>query len=48
MRIEAPPGANSGEACSMHQTGRLGRGFRAGLLALVLLAVALSTVRPFD
>lgn len=32
----------------MDQTGRFGSGFRAALLALVLLAVALSAVRPFD
>lgn len=32
----------------MDRTGRFGSGFRAALLALVLLAVALSAVRPFD
>ncbi|MBK8336167.1 MAG: DUF2238 domain-containing protein [Sterolibacteriaceae bacterium] len=32
----------------MDQPGRFGSGFRAALLAVVLLAVALSAVRPFD
>lgn len=32
----------------MDRTGRFGSGFRAALLAVVLLAVALSAVRPFD
>lgn len=32
----------------MDRTGRVGSGFRAALLAVVLLAVALSAVRPFD
>lgn len=32
----------------MDRTGRFGSGFRAALLAVALLAVALSAVRPFD